>query len=124
MHIGRDDGDPTEIRARLGAHRLLGVSCYDSLERALALRGIADHVAFGSVFASSTKPGAVRAPLSLFGEARREGLRTVAIGGIEASNAHLVLDAGADAIAVISDLFGGDDPRAAAERLAAVVKGR
>jgi thiamine-phosphate pyrophosphorylase len=122
VHVGRDDGEPAEVRARIGPARLLGVSCYDSLERALALRGIAEHVAFGSVFASGTKPAAVRAPLALFGRARREGLRTVAIGGIDAGNAAQVLAAGADAIAVIGDLFGGDDPRAAAERLARVVR--
>jgi thiamine-phosphate pyrophosphorylase len=87
VHIGRDDGDPVAVRARIGPGRLLGVSCYDDLARARTMIGIADHVGFGSVFASPTKPQAVRAPLALFGEARRMGLASVAIGGIDLQNA-------------------------------------
>jgi thiamine-phosphate pyrophosphorylase len=121
VHVGRDDGDPAEIRRRIGGQRLLGVSCYDSLQRAIEVKDIADHVAFGSVFLSGTKPGAVRAPLTLFGEARRLGIATVAIGGIDSGNAARVLEAGADAIAVIGDVFGAQDVRGAAQRLKAVV---
>jgi thiamine-phosphate pyrophosphorylase len=121
VHIGRDDGDPTAVRARLGPHRLLGVSCYDDLERARSVIGIADHVGFGSVFASPTKPAAVRAPLSLFGRARALGLSTVAIGGIDRHNAHRVIEAGADAVAVISDLFADPDPIRAARALRVAV---
>jgi thiamine-phosphate pyrophosphorylase len=122
VHIGRDDGDPAELRRRIGTARILGVSCYDDLQRAIALAGIADYVAFGSVFASATKPAAVRAPLSLFAEAKRHGLATVAIGGIDAGNAASVFAAGADAIAVIGDIFAADDPKAAAGRLAEVAR--
>jgi thiamine-phosphate pyrophosphorylase len=121
VHIGRDDGDPRTVRARIGTGRLLGVSCYDDLERARSMRGIADHVGFGSVFASPTKPHAVHAPLSLFGAARRIGLSAVAIGGIDRRNAALPIEAGADAVAVITDLFGADDPARAARELRAIV---
>jgi thiamine-phosphate pyrophosphorylase len=121
VHVGRDDGDPAAIRARIGPQRLLGVSCYDNIDRARAMQGIADHIGFGSVFASPTKPAAVRAPLSLFGEARRLGLSAVAIGGIDRDNAHLPIEAGADAVAVITDLFGAGDPAAAARLLRARV---
>jgi thiamine-phosphate pyrophosphorylase len=121
VHVGRDDADPVQVRGRIGAGRILGVSCYDDLQRAIGVTGVADYVAFGSVFASGTKPAAVRAPLSLFGEAKRLGLATVAIGGIDAGNAAQVLAAGADAIAVIGDIFGAADPREAAARLARVV---
>ncbi len=117
VHVGRDDGDPREVRARIGPDRWLGVSCYDDLERARSMIGVADHVGFGSVFASSTKPQAVRAPLGLFGRARALGLSTVAIGGIDRDNLHLPIEAGADAVAVISDLFSGPDPAAAARVL-------
>ncbi len=122
VHIGVDDGDPAAARAAIGTDRILGVSCYDDLQRALALRGLADYVAFGSVFASATKPAAVRAPLALFGEARRHGLVSVAIGGIGADNAAQVFAAGADAIAVITDLFGAADVRAATARLSAITR--
>jgi thiamine-phosphate pyrophosphorylase len=121
VHVGRDDGDPAAIRARIGPHRMLGVSCYDDAARARAMQGIADHVGFGSVFASPTKPHAVRAPLALFAEARAMGLATVAIGGIDRSNAHLPIEAGADAVAVITDLFGAGDPADSARVLRRIV---
>lgn len=108
-HLGRDDGGISAARARLGA-RLLGASCYDSLAAArAAVAAGADHVAFGSVFSSRTKPAAVRAPLSLFGQARPLGVPLVAIGGVTLENAPQLLAAGADCLAVISDLFGAPD---------------
>ena len=121
VHVGRDDGDPAAIRTRIGPHRLLGVSCYDDAASARAMQGIADHVGFGSVFASPTKPRAVHAPLSLFAEARATGLATVAIGGIDRSNAHRPIEAGADAVAVITDLFGTGDPAESARVLRRIV---
>jgi len=107
LHLGRDDGDLTAARARLPG-RLLGVSCYDRPELAeRAIAAGADYVAFGSVFPSPTKPGAVRAPLALF--ARSLGVPKVAIGGITLQNAPQVLAAGADCLAVITDLFDAPD---------------
>jgi len=106
LHIGREDGDPATVRAALGAQPVLGVSCYDSFERARAVHGIADYVAFGSVFVSAVKPGAVRAPLALFARAREAGMHAVAIGGIDAGNAYEVAQAGAGAVAVITAVFG------------------
>lgn len=109
VHLGRDDGDVAAARARLPG-RQLGVSCYDRLDLAeCAVAAGADYVAFGSVFASPTKPGAVRAPLALFARARVLGVPLVAIGGITLQNAPQVIAAGADCLAVISDLFGAPD---------------
>ena len=109
VHLGRNDGDLASARRRLPG-KLLGVSCYDSLAAArVAVAAGADYVAFGSVFASATKPAAVRAPLALFREARALGVPVVAIGGIRLENAAEVLQAGADALAVISDLFDASD---------------
>lgn len=115
-HIGRDDGEPAAARARLGPEMLLGVSCYDRLELALAAEAAgADYVAFGSVYASPTKPGAVRADLALFSRARaRLQVPIVAIGGISIANAASVVAAGADALAVVSALFEAADIEAAA----------
>jgi len=115
-HLGADDGDLAAARALLGPARLLGASCYDRPALAQAARAAgADHVAFGSVFASPTKPGAVRAPLALFGDAgARAGLPAVAIGGITADNAAEAIAAGAHAVAVISDLFDAADVAARA----------
>ncbi|MEW5887733.1 MAG: thiamine phosphate synthase [Pseudomonadota bacterium] len=115
-HLGRADGDPAAARAALG-DKLLGISCYAEFERAReAARLGADYVAFGSVFASATKPQAVRAPLELLGRARRElGLPVAAIGGITLENAPLALAAGAGMLAVISDLFAAPDIQARVE---------
>jgi thiamine-phosphate pyrophosphorylase len=107
VHLGRDDGDLGAARRRLPG-RILGASCYNDAE--LARRAIgagADYVAFGSVFASPTKPAAVRAPLALFAIGLEVPL--CAIGGITVDNAPQVLAAGADLIAVVSDLFDAPD---------------
>jgi thiamine-phosphate pyrophosphorylase len=106
-HLGREDGDLAAAR-RLLAGRILGASCYNDVELAArAIKAGADYVAFGSVFASPTKPGAVRAPLSLF--AQDLAVPLCAIGGINLHNAPQVIAAGADLVAVISDLFDAPD---------------
>jgi thiamine-phosphate pyrophosphorylase len=115
-HLGRDDGDLATARRRLGG-RILGASCYDELARArAAVAAGADYVAFGAAFASPTKPGAVRAPLELFREARPLGVPLAAIGGITLENAPRLLAAGADLLAVISDLFDAPDIRGRARQ--------
>lgn len=119
-HIGRDDapgGSLAAARAALGPKRILGVSCYDDLARgAEAAAAGANYLAFGAVFPSRTKPAAVRAPLELLGEARRRfGLPVAAIGGITLGNAPQVIAAGADMLAVVSDLFDAMDIKARAE---------
>jgi thiamine-phosphate pyrophosphorylase len=106
-HLGPDDGDLGAARKRL-AGKILGASCYN--DAALAQRAIsagADYVAFGSVFASPTKPSAVRAPLALF--AQELPVPLCAIGGITLQNAPRVIEAGADLLAVLSDLFDAPD---------------
>jgi thiamine-phosphate pyrophosphorylase len=115
VHLGRDDGDMFAARKKMQG-KLVGASCYDrpDLARAAVAAGV-DYVAFGSVFASPTKPGAVRAPLSLFSDL---AIPSCAIGGITLQNAPQVIAAGADMLAVISDLFDAPDikGRAAAYR--------
>jgi thiamine-phosphate pyrophosphorylase len=114
VHLGRDDGDLRAARAKLHG-RILGASCYNDLALARAAVGAgADYIAFGSVFASPTKPGAVRAPLALFNDARALGVPLAAIGGITLANASQLIAAGADLLAVISDLFEAPDIRARA----------
>ena len=121
VHLGRDDDGPARAREIVGPHRLVGVSCYDRpvLARAAVAAG-ADYVAFGSIWPSLSKPGAVRASLALLGEAAHAlPVPVVAIGGITRDNAAATVAAGAHCVAVIRDLFGGPDPRAAAQVLAA-----
>lgn len=119
VHLGGDDTPPEAAREALGDAALIGISCYDSLVRAreAQTRG-ANYVAFGSFFPSAVKPDAVRAPLELLGAARAVlDLPIVAIGGITPDNARILIEAGADALAVISALFQVPDSGGAARRL-------
>lgn len=119
VHLGRDDASVREARLLL-PDAIIGASCYHDpeLARAAAAQG-ADYVAVGSVFASSTKPAAVRAPLALLAKARAaSGLPVAAIGGITAQNAPDAIAAGADMLAVIAALFDAADVRSAAAAIA------
>jgi thiamine-phosphate pyrophosphorylase len=124
VHVGRDDASLQEARRALGKNVIVGVSCYNELERAeRAQANGADYVAFGSFFPSRTKPDAVRAELDLLKHARqRLHVPIVAIGGITPDNAVPLLEAGADALAVIDGVFGAADARAAAERYRALFR--
>lgn len=110
-HLGAHDGDLAAARQLLGAGKLLGASCYADFELARRAHAAgADYVAFGAVHASPTKPHAVRAPLALFARCRAElGVTACAIGGITLANTPALIDAGADLVAVISDLFTARD---------------
>ncbi len=111
VHLGREDGGLAAARTALGPQKILGVSCYNDMERAReARRQGADYVAFGSVFPSSTKPDTIPAPLTLLAQAKATcGLPVCAIGGITLQNAPQLIAAGADLLAVVSDLFGASD---------------
>lgn len=116
VHLGRDDGRVADARAVVGSGAIIGVSCYDQLALAIeAQRQGADYVAFGSFFASSVKPHAVRPPVALLADARRAvRCPIVAIGGITLERAPELVSAGADALAVISDIFDAPDVQARA----------
>lgn len=114
VHLGGDDcalSDLQAARRRLGPERVLGVSCYDEVDRAVAAAAAgADYVAMGAMFASRTKPEARHASLDLLREAKvRTNIALVAIGGITLANAPQVIQAGADMLAVITDLFDAPD---------------
>ncbi|MEX0449938.1 thiamine phosphate synthase [Spiribacter sp. 221] len=121
VHLGRDDDDLAAARAALGPGALIGVSCYNEIERARrAAAAGADYLAFGSVYPSATKPEAVHAPLTLFAEARSFTDRPlVAIGGINADNIASVITAGADAAAVVDAVFAAPDVEQATAELVA-----
>jgi thiamine-phosphate pyrophosphorylase len=116
VHLGREDGDAAAARARLGPGAILGVSCYDRLELAIAAeRAGASYAAFGSFFPSKVKPGAVRPEPDLLTRAReRMKIPLVAIGGITTQNAASLIAAGADMLAVVTGLFQAPDIAAAA----------
>jgi thiamine-phosphate pyrophosphorylase len=118
VHLGSADGSVIVVRTLLGRGKLIGVSCYNRLELAHeAVRQGANYVAFGSFFASTVKPGAVAASPELLRQARREiAVPLVAIGGITVPNGAQLLEAGADALAVISAVFGAADIQDAARQ--------
>jgi thiamine-phosphate pyrophosphorylase len=107
VHLGKEDGHLAEARKRLGADAIIGVSCYDSVERAIeAEREGATYVAFGRFFPSSSKPLASPAHIDTLGQAKRMlHIPIVAIGGILPGNGAPLLEAGADLLAVIGGIF-------------------
>ena len=122
VHLGRDDGDPTAARRRLGAGAIIGVSCYDQWPRALqaAEQGV-DYIAFGRFFASRTKPQAVQASLDLIRRAKQQlALPVAAIGGITPHNGAQLVAAGADMLAVVQGVFAAADIGQAARAYAAL----
>ncbi len=109
VHIGGDDASIELAREILGSKKIIGVSCYGDIKRAKeAVKKSADYVAFGSFFVSKTKPHAKVVSQTVLTEAKKLGVPLCAIGGIEASNAPSLVDAGADMISVINALWSGD----------------
>ena len=122
VHLGREDAAVSAARRTLGESAIVGASCYNSLAaaQAAAEQG-ADYLAFGSFFASRTKPDAVQAGVELVREAKRRWhLPVAAIGGITPDNGEALLCAGVDMLAVVQGVFAATDVRAAAARYAAL----
>jgi thiamine-phosphate pyrophosphorylase len=119
VHLGEDDADIAAARKKLPPNGIIGVSCYNDLERAIeAEKAGADYVAFGSFYPSPTKPDAIKAEADLIRQAKQQlTIPVVAIGGITADNGAPLVEAGADMLAVISDVFGQADILGAAEKI-------
>lgn len=117
LHVGRDDNTFPAIKDHLVSHKLVGVSCYNQLTRAVeAEKAGASYVAFGAFFPSTTKPNAARAAANLISEAKSVlSVPVVAIGGIDLNNAASLVARGCDAIAVSQALFGAEDIEFAAK---------
>jgi thiamine-phosphate pyrophosphorylase len=115
VHLGKDDCSILEARQRLGNLAIIGVSCYNSLERAIeAEKQGANYVAFGRFFTSNSKPLAAPAEIGTLTAAKRVlALPIVAIGGILPENGTSLLNAGADLLAVIGGLVSTNSERAA-----------
>jgi thiamine-phosphate pyrophosphorylase len=115
VHVGQEDLSPESVRRIIGGNRWLGVSTHNPAQLAEADKTSADYLAIGPVFSTSTKekPDPV---VGLEGVRRARQLTRktlVAIGGITRQNAVSVIEAGADSVAVISDLLR--EPRKSAE---------
>lgn len=120
VHLGENDATISEARMLLGDTRLIGVSCYNQLQRALAAQSAgADYVAFGAIFDSPTKQAARSASCALITAAKSQlSIPVCAIGGIDTSNVAKVIGAGADMAAMISALWNADDIKHTSELIA------
>jgi thiamine-phosphate pyrophosphorylase len=115
LHVGQDDLSPTAARAIIGPDRWLGISTHNPEQLCLANQATPDYLAIGPVFATSSKqnPDPVVGLEGVRQARALTGRPLVAIGGITRGNARSVIDAGADSVAVISDLVAA--PGQAAE---------
>ena len=108
VHLGQDDGSIADAAAQLPQGVLIGCSCNNSLE--LAEQAIADganYVAFGAIYATDTKPEAGNIGLETLKQAKvKLNVPICAIGGLTVENSDVVITAGADLCAVISDILG------------------
>lgn len=108
VHLGQSDGEITDAIQRLPQGVIIGRTCLNSLE--LAEKAIAEgasYVAFGAVYATSTKPEAGNVGIEVIQQARQKfDVPICAIGGLTVENSQTVIDAGASLCAVISDILG------------------
>lgn len=111
VHLGQTDTSLAEARRRLGKQKIIGITCHNDLKLAKeAQRDGADYVAFGRFFPSRSKPSAPPASIDVLVEARRElDIPICAIGGITLDNAPLLVEQGADMLAVVNELFAAPD---------------
>ena len=125
VHLGRDDGNCITAREELGAGAIIGVSCYNSLAAAQAASaGGADYVAFGSFYPTTSKQNtAVAEPDIIMRAKEKIPLPVVAIGGITPDNCRVLLDNGADMIAVIGSVYRAGNPCSVVEEFNRVMAG-
>ena len=123
VHLGGGDTSIKNARAILGDEIIIGVSCYNQIERGLnAVQNGADYVVFGTPYYTPTKPEREPTPIEVLKEAVYviSQIPIFAIGGITKENASEILGTGVDGIAVITSVFGSPDPENAARELAAL----
>ncbi len=130
VHLGQEDMTPEEARDRLGDHAIIGATIHSIEEARAAPAKFADYYGVGAVYATASKARDIR-PIGVegFQAIRAElavvdpGKPVVGIAGITADNCAAVMAAGAQGVAVISDIFMADDVEVAARLLANAVSG-
>ena len=112
VHVGQGDLGAADVRRLLPPPFLVGLSTHDVAQLRSAPAGVLDYVAIGPVYATRSKdaPDPVVGLAGVAAARASTALPLVAIGGITRRNAAAVIAAGADAVAVISDLLGAPDP--------------
>jgi thiamine-phosphate pyrophosphorylase len=125
LHVGQEDIPVSDARRLLAIDKLLGCSTTTAKEALQAEADGADYVAVGSIFPTKSKTDITVVGLERLREIRETvSLPIVAIGGINADNARAVIDAGADAVAVISAILASDDVEQATRKIAERLEAR
>lgn len=111
VHLGKDDSTIDDVRHILGPDKIIGISCYNDMERVETMFSKAcDYIALGACFPSSTKPNAPHASTEFIKKVMTQASKpVVAIGGINLDNCRSVLDCGVSAIAVVNEIFSSQD---------------
>jgi len=110
VHLGQDDLPLAEARKLLGNQMILGASVHNLEEFEIALTGNPDYLGIGTIYSSLSKTGLQSAGIKIVEQLRPKTiLPLIAIGGITVENLEPAIRAGADGVAVISDLFTGQD---------------
>lgn len=120
VHVGAEDTSVAEIRRNTGGNFIIGATAKTIEQAQKAQSDGADYLGVGAVFPSPTKKNAIRITPEILTEiCRSVEIPTVAIGGINLENLHIIKGCGQSGIAVVSALFAQTDIRISAERLRA-----
>lgn len=124
IHVGGTDAPIAQVRAAVGANKIVGASCYGSLQLARdACQAGASYVAFGGFYPSRVKKYEVTTQPAIVTQAKQDvPVPNVVIGGMTPENAEPLVAHGADMVAAISSVYMVDDPEAAARRFADLFK--
>ena len=123
VHVGQSDIKGRNIRSLIGPDKILGISAGSVAEAVAAEAAGADYIGVGAVFGTSTKKNARNLSVEKLREIRNAvSIPVVAIGGINAGNLLELSGSGVDGVAVVSAIFGAEDPGKATAQLLALVK--
>lgn len=125
VHVGQDDLSASVVRSKIGKEKLLGVSVHSVIEATIALAVGADYIGMGPVYQTVSKSDAkpvsgtssITEVATIFPD-----LPIVGIGGISATNLHVVMKSGASGVSVISAIAGAKDPEVAARSIVEAVQ--
>ncbi len=120
IHVGGTDASVANVRARVGADKIIGASCYGDLQLARDAKAAgASYVAFGGFYPSRVKKYAVTTPADIVSRAISElNMPVCVIGGMTAANSKPLVALGAPMVAAISSVYSAEDPRSAAREFA------
>ena len=124
IHVGGTDAPIADVRQRVGAHKIVGASCYGSMDLArTAARDGASYVAFRGFYPSLVKKYEVSTSADIVAQAKAElDLPVVVIGGMTLDNCGILITQGADMVAAISSIYARTDRKKAAQEMSDLFK--